>query len=115
MATNQVQEGKVLDLTIASVTANDPVMFGTIAGNAQTDTDSAGKVRVQTEGVFTYAVGGEDGSGAAAIAKGGKVYYDAAATPKINGDSANGVLFGKVLDAVTSGSSTNHSVMLIQA
>jgi predicted RecA/RadA family phage recombinase len=68
-----------------------------------TDQDSAGYATVKFNGSFRLPVKGEDGSGNSAIAVNGGVYYDSAATVKINKDATNGVRYGTAVEAVGSG------------
>lgn len=104
MATNMIRdEGKILALAIASISAGDPVVKGQIPGVALTDTDGDGNVTVQTRGVFDLSVKGVDGSGNAAVAIGDILYYTAGDTPKL-GKKTTGVRFGYALEAITSGS-----------
>lgn len=110
MATNLVKEqGRYLSEVCsqpATPVSGDPVLIGQIPGVALTDEGDGGndatKTTVDTSGVYNLAVGGVDGSGNSAVALGDILYYDAAATPKINKDATNGVRFGYALGTVAS-------------
>lgn len=67
-----------------------------------TDQDANGYATVRFVGTYLFTVEGVDGSGNSAVAINDALYYDAAATIKINKDSANGVRFGSAFGAVTS-------------
>ena len=108
MATNKVQDGKVLTLEIASTESGDPVSVGSITGVALTDTDDNGNVEVDTEGVYALDVVGNDGSEGAAVSAGDAVYIDSGT---INVDSSK-TLFGYALEAVSSGETTEIDVLL---
>ena len=116
MATNQVYDlGNLRTLAVACTApttpaSGDPVLLGQLPGVALADEDSAGLTTIATDGVFTLAVKGEDGAGNAAIAAGDIVYYDSAATVKVNKDSTNGVRFGYALEAVSSGATSSIKV-----
>ena len=115
MATNKVQDGKIVQIAKSSVSSGDPVEQNDLTGVALTDTDSDGNIQLATEGVFELSVKGEDNSGNKAVSLGDKLYYDSAATPKINKDATNGTLFGKALGTVGSGSTATIDVLLVQA
>jgi hypothetical protein len=68
-----------------------------------TDQDANGFATVKYNGSFRLSVKGENGAGNAALAVNAPVFYDAAGTPKINGDDTNGVRFGSTVEAVASG------------
>lgn len=111
MATNQVfvpdNRLSVVCTQPATPVSGDPVLFGARPGVALTDEGEGGneatKTSVQFDGVWNMSVKGEDGAGNAAIAAGDIIYYDAAATPKLNKDVTNGVRWGYANEAVNSG------------
>ncbi|HDM08701.1 MAG TPA: DUF2190 family protein [Candidatus Omnitrophica bacterium] len=113
MATNYVQEGKVLDLSIADINSGDPVAVGEIVGVALTDTDSDGKVAVLTKGVFKLSVKGVDGAGNSAVAIGDYIYYVAADDPKLS-KKDSGTLFGIALGTVAAGATGTIPVKIAQ-
>lgn len=81
----------------------DPGLVGDRPCVLLTNQDAAGFATVKFSGSYRFLVEGADGSGDSAIAVNGPVYYDAAATIKINEDSTNGVRFGTAVEAVASG------------
>lgn len=108
MATNRVHEhGKNLLLVCSSPAtpaSGDPVLIGQIPGVALADEQTDGYTSVQMDGVFDLSVQGHDDAAAnVAVAVGDILYYDAAATVKLNKDATNGVRFGYALEAVASG------------
>ena len=116
MAKNYVQDGKVLDLTIADVSAGDPVAVGEIIGVALTDTDSDGKVRVQTEGVFKLSVTAQAWDSVdseyvdSAINVGDALYYDGGTINK----NDTKTLFGYALESVAAGATATIKVKLAE-
>lgn len=78
----------------ATPVSGDPCLYGQRPGVALTSEDTDGKTTVEFDGVFNLAVEGVDGVGNSAVAGGDILYYDAAATIKINKDATNGVRFG---------------------
>lgn len=84
----------------------DPGLVGDRPCVLLTDQDDDGFATVKFNGSFRLSVKGEDGSGNSAIAVNGAVYYDSAATVKINKDSTNGVRFGTAVEAVSSGATS---------
>jgi len=84
----------------------DPGLVGDRPCVLLTDQDAAGYATVRFQGAYRFLVEGADGSGDSAIAINGAVYYDTAATIKINEDSTNGVRFGTAVEAVASGAET---------
>lgn len=87
----------------------DPGLVGDMPCILYTDQDADGKATVRFQGVFRFLVHGADGAGNAAIAANDAGYYDAApgaSNPNVNVDATNGVRFGTILDAVTSGGKT---------
>lgn len=81
----------------------DPGLVGDRPCVLLTDQDTSGMATVKFNGSYRMSVKGENGAGNAALAVNAPVYYDAAATPKINGDNTNGVRFGSTVEAVGSG------------
>lgn len=111
MATNLYQhDGRYLSAVAsapATPVSGNPVLIGQIPGVALTDEGEGGndatKTSIDTGGVYNLNVEGVDGSGNSAVALGDILYYDAAATVKINKDATNGVRFGYALGTVGSG------------
>lgn len=116
MATNEIfDDGKVLSVVCSlpvTPTSGAPVLVGQLPGVALTDERTDGTTSVQFEGVFDLAVEGANGAGNVAVAVGDIVYYDTAATVKINKDVTNGVRFGYALEALASGATGTIRVKL---
>lgn len=106
MSTNIVHEdGDALCIAVTLPTtpaSGDPVLIGQLPGVALTAEQADGKTSVKLNGTALLSVKGET-TVDAAIAAGDILYYDTAATVKINKDSANGVRYGYALEAVGSG------------
>jgi len=111
MATNYIQPGKVIEVEKASIEAGDHVLIGETPGVALTDTNAEGNIQLATEGVFELSVTGADNAGDAAISVGERIYYDGGT---LNKDATDGTLFGKVLEAVSSGATATIPVMINQ-
>jgi len=111
MATNYVQDGNVLDLTIPDVTSGSPVVVGNIVGVALTDTDSDGNVRVATTGVWNLSVKAVDGAGDSAVSVGDYIYYVTGETPYLSKENS-GKLFGVALGSVAAGQTATIPVKL---
>jgi predicted RecA/RadA family phage recombinase len=111
MATNKVQDGKILRLTVGStVDSGDPVVVGNaIRGVALTDYDSAdGKASVETEGVYDLSVTATDDSGNSAVAIGDRLYSDGTTITK----KKSGKFFGIALEVVTTGATATINVLI---
>lgn len=91
----------------ATPTSGDPGLLGQIPGVCLNDAgeggNAAGAVDLQTAGIFDLAVEAVDNVGNSAVASGDILYYDAAATIKINKDAVNGVRFGYALEVIAAG------------
>jgi hypothetical protein len=92
-----------LTLPASGGVVGDPGLVGDRPCVLLTDQDSSGYATCKFNGSFRFVVKGEDGAGNSAIAVNGAVYYDSAATVKINEDATNGVRFGTAVEAVASG------------
>jgi hypothetical protein len=90
----------------------DPGLVGDRPCVLLTDQDTNGAATVKFNGSYRLSVKGENGAGNAALAINAPVFYDAAGTPKINGDNTNGVRFGTVIEAVASGATVTAVVDL---
>lgn len=118
MATNQVYEdGDFLSVVCtqpATPASGDPVLFGQLPGVALADEGESisGETTVTFKGVYELSVKGENNAGNTAVAAGDILYYDAAATPKINKDNTNGVRFGYAMEAVDSGATATIPVKI---
>lgn len=120
MALNQeFTPGNRLSLPCTAPTtpaSGDPVLIGQIPAIALTDEGAGGNAAthtsVQTDGVWNLLAEGVTGGGNSAIAVGDILYYDAAATIKINKDVTNGVRYGYALDTVSSAASGTIRVKL---
>lgn len=84
----------------------DPGLVGDRPCVLLTDQDANGFATVKFNGSFRLLVEGAGAGGDSAIAVNGPVYYDAAATIKLNEDATNGVRFGTAVEAVASGAET---------
>lgn len=105
--------GVSLNLDVAALTASgDPVLIGTIPGVAQTDRDALGKATVKLPFMFVVELDVEAvvNAGDSAVVIGDQLYYDTAATIKINKDVTAGVAYGKALGAIDAGS---HATILV--
>lgn len=120
MATNQVfDEADQLSVVCtqpATPASGDPVLFGQMPGVALTDEGDGGNAATATSvkfsGVYEFEVKGENNAGNTAIAAGDILYYDSAATVKINKDNTNGVRFGYAMAAVDSGATATIAVRI---
>lgn len=101
MATNKVQDGKVLYCAVgAGVSSGDPVVVGSyLHGVALTDRDSAGKANLALDGVWNLPVTPYNGSAGSAVQIGDAIYYDATSPAGLNKNGA-GVFFGLALEAI---------------
>jgi predicted RecA/RadA family phage recombinase len=82
----------------AGTLSGDPVVYGDLPGVALTDRQADGTATVKFDGVFLLPVKGTTaGGGNGAIAEGAIIYYDAAATPKLGGNSTATKRFGYVV------------------
>jgi predicted RecA/RadA family phage recombinase len=122
MAQNYINSGRVIHAAATAPTtptSGDPLVVGTIPGVALTDEgdggNASGECSIATEGVFDLEVEAVDNSGNSAVAIGDKIYYEAGETIVLNKDNVSGVLFGKALEAITSGESDTIKVLLVQA
>jgi len=110
MATNYIQEGRVIKLpvTIGKI-SGDHDLVGTLPVVCLTNRDSDGYAECAVEGVFDLSVTGEDGSGNSAVAVGDTLYYDSGT---INKDATNGYEYGMALETVGSGETGTINVLL---
>lgn len=115
MATNKVQDGKLLHLTVGStVVSGDPVIVGNaIRGVAQTSYSSAdGKAVIDTEGVYDLSVKAVDDAGNSAVVIGDRLYHDGTTTTLSKKKS--GKFYGLALEAVGSGLTATINVKIVQ-
>jgi len=123
MATNMVQEGKVLTLTwsTTSPTDGDPVVktsgkaTGGIVGVALNGAATASEeIQVATEGVFDLSVT----SAGAAIAVGDYIFAAIPATAEVCtaalSETNTGLIFGQALEAVTASATATINIRLVQ-
>jgi len=100
----------------ATIVTGDPVEIGELHGTALTDYNEPradGKATVELHGineVREYTVEAVNNAGNSAVAIGDILYYDSAATIKLNKDGTNGNFFGYALETITSGSSDTINV-----
>lgn len=107
-------DGDELEETVPVGTlSGDPVMIGDRPGYATTDRDANGKASVKFKGVIITSVKGENNAGNAAIADGAIVYYEAAATPKLNIDNVAGKRYGYLRGAVTAGATVTNAQVVV--
>jgi len=114
MATNKIQDGKVLRLTVGStVDSGNPVSVGnSLRGVALTDYDSGdGKASVAMDGVFDLSVQAVDDAGNSAVAIGDRLYYAGSATPWLS-KKKSGKFFGVALETVGSGLTDTINVLV---
>ena len=110
--------GGNIQLTVAvssGITSDDPVLIGvSLTGFAITDRDSSGNAVVQFpySTVIDINVEAVNNAGNSAVAIGDIIYYDSAATIKLNKDATNGIQYGIALETITSGSSDTINVLL---
>lgn len=108
-------EGNNLFLPVGEgVSAGDPVMLGNhMPGVASIDAESASPYRasVKLKGRFDLSVKGHNGVGNTAISQFDPIYYNAAATPKLNANSS-GIFYGIALEDVASGATATIEVLL---
>ncbi len=124
MAANLKENGNPdvkLRLTVGSgIVSGDPVEIVDLHGVALTDYNAPtadAKATVRLPGitcVYEFTVEAVNNSGNVAVAIGDKLFYDTAATIKINKDVTNGKLFGYALETITSGSSDTIKVAMFQ-
>lgn len=109
MATNRIQEGDILRLTVASTkVAGDPIVVGNaLRGVLMTSYDSGdGKATVEVKkGVYDLSVSATDDAGASAVAVGDRLFYAGSASPYLS-KKKSGKFFGIALEAITSGTDT---------
>lgn len=93
----------------ATPTSGTPVLLGQIPGVALTDEgeggNASGNISMDCGGIHDLEVEAVNNAGNVAVAVGDILYYDSAATIKINKDVTNGVRYGYALEAITSGGS----------
>ncbi len=110
MANNIIVPGHsvTLRLAVPALTASgDPVEIVDLHGIAITDRDADGYAMVKLPIAYVAKVNVEavNNAGNSAVVIGDKLYYDTAATIKINKDGTNGKGFGYALETITAGSS----------
>lgn len=96
----------------ATPASGDPVRFGEMTGVALAAEQADGITSVDfTPGnVYDLSVKGVDGGGNSAVAKGDKIYYVDADTPKLS-KKATGRFFGFAFETITSGGTDTIQVM----
>lgn len=111
MATNKIQDGQILRLTVGStVDANEPVVVGNaLRGVAITDYSSAdGKAEVDIgPGVYDLSVTATDPA-SSAVAVGDRLYSDGTTITK----NKTGKFFGIALEAISAGETATINVLL---
>lgn len=114
--TNYVSDGQTITAAPTHPTApasGAPCRVGQIPGVATGARDSSGKYVISRRGIYNLSAKAVNAGGNSAIAIGDLLYYDDAETPAICKDSTNGVLFGRALGAVTSGSTATIPVEVV--
>jgi len=117
MATNLIQDGKILRLTVGSgIESGNPVSVGNgLHGVALTDYASGdAKASIQMEGVFDLSVEAANDAGNSAVAVGDRLYYAGSTTPWLS-KKASGKFFGIALETVTTGETATINVLLVPA
>lgn len=110
MATNIKIPGHSVTLRVpvpAGIVSGNPVELVDLHGIAITQRDGNGSAMVKFPFAYVVKLNVEavNNAGNSAVAFGDKLYYDAAATIKINKDNTNGKGFGYALGTLTAGSS----------
>jgi len=118
MATNKVQDGKVVQGTNGSgsnIVSGQPILLGDqgLIGFCLEDIANTAAGSVEIGGVWSYPVKGHNGTGNTAVAIYDKVYYTAGEAFFDVDTSAT--LAGFALAAVSSGSTTTVDVLMINA
>jgi hypothetical protein len=111
MATNIKYPGPYIAKTMvvdSGIVSGSPVQIGGVSGTALVDrgeevTNSSSVVL--SPHIADHSVEAVDADGNNAVVIGDAIYYDSAATIKLNKDNVNGVFYGWALEAITSGSS----------
>lgn len=109
MDTSQVYQQSFTVTDPATPASGDPVrVAGNITGIALTKEgegqNATGKTTVHIGAfVANFSVEGQGPSAGSAVAVGDSIYYDSAASTKLNKDNTNGVFFGFALGTVGSG------------
>lgn len=114
MATNKIQDGEALRLTVGSdVDSNEPVTVGNaLRGVALTDYDSGdGKAAIAMEGVFDLSVQAVDDAGNSAVAVGDRLFFAGTTTPWLS-KKKSGKFFGIALETVTTGTTATIQVLV---
>lgn len=114
MATNKIQDGDVLRLTVGSgIVSGNPVSVGNgLHGVALTDYASGdAKASIEMEGVFDLSVQAVNDAGNSAVALGDRLYYAGTATPWLS-KKASGKFFGIALETVDAGETATINVLL---
>lgn len=117
MATNLIQDGDILRLTVGStVDSGDPVSVGNgLLGVALTDYESGdAKASIKMSGVFDLSVEAANDAGSVAVAVGDRLYFAGSATPWLSKKSS-GKFFGFALETVGSGETATINVLLAPA
>lgn len=113
MATNKVQDGDILRLTVAStVVSGDPVQVGGISGVALTSYSATdGKCEVEICGAYNLSVQAVNDAGNSAVAIGDRLYFGGSATPWLSKKKSRN-FFGIALAEITSGTTATISVLI---
>jgi predicted RecA/RadA family phage recombinase len=111
MATNKIQDGKLLHIAVgAAIVSGNPVVVGNaIRGVAQTSYDANGKAVIDTEGVYDLSVQAVDDAGNSAVAIGDRLYHDGTTTLS---KKKSGKFFGVALEVVTTGTTATINVKI---
>jgi predicted RecA/RadA family phage recombinase len=114
MATNKVQDGKILRLPVGSgVDSGDPVSVGNaLRGVALMDYDSSdGKASVETNGVYDLSVQAVDDAGNSTVAIGDRLYFSGSSSPYLS-KKKSGKFFGIAIESVTAGQTATINVLV---
>jgi predicted RecA/RadA family phage recombinase len=103
MATNLIQDGKLVKLPVIAGTLSGmgAVVGSYLHGVAQTDRDAAGNAVLDLgPAVYDLPVYPYDGASASAVAVGDSLYWDTGLTPDNLDKNSAGVFFGYALEAI---------------
>jgi predicted RecA/RadA family phage recombinase len=112
---NYVSEASKITIAVthpATPAAGDPVRIGTFCGAAESAEDSGGTTVVVLTGVVKVRVKAVNDGGNSAVAVGDAIYYDDDDTPPLSKKATGNVIFGRALEAISSGGEETIKVLL---
>jgi hypothetical protein len=116
MMNGRYKDGNYIDIPVPVGTLSGaPLIFGAaqIPVVAQIDRQSDGTASVARTGSFLFTVKAINAGGNSAVAVGDTIYFDDAATPKLN-KVATGAPFGVALTTLASGATGEVEVLLLK-